>query len=51
MLKFVVSHPAITCAIPASAKVEHTRDNMKAGYGPMPDAKMREAIAAEIARL
>jgi diketogulonate reductase-like aldo/keto reductase len=51
MLKFVVSHPAITCAIPASAKVEHTRDNMKAGYGRMPDAKMREAIAAEIARL
>lgn len=51
MLKFVVSHPAITCAIPASAKVEHTRDNMKAGYGPMPDAKMREAIATEIARL
>ncbi|MGZ5035408.1 MAG: aldo/keto reductase [Usitatibacter sp.] len=51
MLKFVVSHPAITCAIPASAKVEHTRDNMQGGYGQMPDAKMREAIAAEIARL
>lgn len=51
MLKFVVSHAAITCAIPASAKVEHTRDNMKGGYGRMPDAKMREAIAAEIARL
>jgi diketogulonate reductase-like aldo/keto reductase len=50
MLKFVVSHPAITCAIPASAKVEHTRDNMQGGYGRMPDAKMREAIAAEIAR-
>jgi diketogulonate reductase-like aldo/keto reductase len=51
MLKFVVSHPAITCAIPASAKVEHTRDNMQGGYGRMPDPKMREAIAAEIARL
>lgn len=51
MLKFVVSHPAITCAIPASARVEHTRDNMQGGYGRMPDAKMREAIAAEIARL
>jgi len=50
MLKFVVSHPAITCAIPASAKAEHTRDNMQGGYGRMPDAKMREAIAAEIAR-
>jgi diketogulonate reductase-like aldo/keto reductase len=51
MLKFVVSHPAITCAIPASAKAEHTRDNMQGGYGRMPDAKMRESIAAEIARL
>jgi diketogulonate reductase-like aldo/keto reductase len=50
MLKFVVSHPAITCAIPASARAEHTRDNMKAGYGAMPDAKMREAIAAQIAK-
>jgi diketogulonate reductase-like aldo/keto reductase len=46
-----VSHPAITCAIPASAKPEHTRDNMKAGYGAMPDARMRETIAAEIAKL
>jgi diketogulonate reductase-like aldo/keto reductase len=51
MLKFVVSHPAITCAIPASAKVEHTRDNMQGGYGRMPDPGMREAIAAQIARL
>jgi diketogulonate reductase-like aldo/keto reductase len=51
MLKFVVSHPAITCAIPASAKAEHTRDNMQGGYGRMPDAKIREAIAAEIAPL
>jgi Aldo/keto reductases, related to diketogulonate reductase len=51
MLKFVVSHPAITCAIPASAKAEHTRDNMQGGYGRMPGEKMREAIAAAIARL
>jgi diketogulonate reductase-like aldo/keto reductase len=51
MLKFVVSHPAITCAIPASAKVEHTRDNMRGGYGRMPDSGMREEIAGAIARL
>jgi diketogulonate reductase-like aldo/keto reductase len=49
MLKFVVSHPAMTCAIPASAKPEHTRDNMKAGFGRMPDEKMRARIAAATA--
>jgi len=48
MLKFVVSHPAMTCAIPASAKAEHTRDNMAAGHGPLPDGKMRARIAAAI---
>ena len=46
LLKFVVSHPAITCAIPATSKLEHLRDNMKAGYGRMPDEKMRARIAA-----
>ena len=50
MLKFIVSHPAITCAIPASAKVEHTRDNMKGGYGRMPDEAMRRRIAEAIER-
>jgi diketogulonate reductase-like aldo/keto reductase len=49
MLKFIVSHPAITCAIPASAKVEHTRDNMRGGYGRMPDEKTRARIVAAVA--
>lgn len=48
MLKFVISHPAITCAIPATAKVEHLRDNMQAAFGRMPDAKMRSRIAEAI---
>jgi diketogulonate reductase-like aldo/keto reductase len=48
MLKFVVSHPAMTCAIPATSKVAHVRDNMKAGYGVMPDEAMRKRIAAEV---
>jgi diketogulonate reductase-like aldo/keto reductase len=48
LLKFVVSHPAVTCAIPATANVEHLRDNMKAGYGLLPDRKLRELIAAEV---
>jgi diketogulonate reductase-like aldo/keto reductase len=50
MLKFIVSHPAITCAIPASAKPEHTRDNMKGGYGRMPDEAMRRRIIDAIAQ-
>jgi len=49
MLKFVVSHPAITCAIPATSKITHLRDNMKAGLGEMPDEAMRKRIAAEAA--
>jgi diketogulonate reductase-like aldo/keto reductase len=40
-LKFAVSHPAVTCAIPATSKVKHMEDNMAAGYGPMPDAAAR----------
>ena len=47
-LKFVVSHPAVTCAIPATSKVEHLRQNMRAGVGVMPDQKMRERIAAAV---
>ena len=44
-LKFVISHPAVTVAIPATSKVEHLRQNMNAGRGPMPDAAMRKKIA------
>jgi diketogulonate reductase-like aldo/keto reductase len=47
-LKFVVSHPAVTCAIPATSKTEHLRQNMNAGRGPMPDEAMRKKIAAAL---
>jgi diketogulonate reductase-like aldo/keto reductase len=47
LLKFVVSHPAITCAIPGTGKVEHLRDNMKAALGRLPDEGLRARIAAE----
>jgi diketogulonate reductase-like aldo/keto reductase len=50
LLKFVISHPAITCAIPATSKVTHLRDNMKAGYGRLPDEALRTRIAGEVAR-
>jgi aryl-alcohol dehydrogenase-like predicted oxidoreductase len=48
-LKFVVSHPAVTCAIPATSKPEHLRQNMRAATGPMPDAAMRKRIADAVA--
>jgi diketogulonate reductase-like aldo/keto reductase len=47
LLKFVVSHPVVTCAIPATSNVGHLRDNMRAGMGRMPDEAMRARIAAE----
>ena len=45
LLKWVVSHPAMTCAIPATSKIDHLRDNMQAGLGVMPDDEMRKRIA------
>jgi diketogulonate reductase-like aldo/keto reductase len=40
-LKFIVSHPAVTCAIPATSKVKHMQDNMQAGKGRLPTVKQR----------
>ena len=46
LLKFVVSHPAVTCAIPGTGNPEHMADNARAGIGRMPDEAMRLRIAA-----
>ena len=43
-LKFIVSHPAITCAIPATSQVQHMQENMGACYGLLPDAATRNAM-------
>ncbi len=51
LLKFVISHPAVTCAIPATSKVQHLADNMQAGLEPLPDAGMRERMARSVAEL
>lgn len=51
LLKFVVSHPAITCAIPATSKVEHMRENMGAAFGKLPDAATREKMIKHMASL
>src|SRR5690606_13644348 len=50
-LKFVVSHPAITCAIPATSRVDHVRENMSVARGPMPDAALRQRMATYVAGL
>jgi len=41
LLKFVVSHPAVTCAIPATTQVAHVKENMMAGISPLPSKAMR----------
>jgi aryl-alcohol dehydrogenase-like predicted oxidoreductase len=43
-LKYVVSHPAITCAVPGSASVSHIDDNQAAGKGRLPDAATRKKM-------
>jgi aryl-alcohol dehydrogenase-like predicted oxidoreductase len=43
-LKYVVSHPAVTCAIPGSSKLEHLEDNQAAGRGRLPDAATRKKM-------
>lgn len=45
LLKFVVSHPDVTCVIPATSDLTHLRDNVRAGDWRMPDAELRERIA------
>lgn len=50
-LKFVVSHPAVTCAIPATSKVDHLIDNMQAGIGRLPDEPMRQRMVRYVADL
>jgi diketogulonate reductase-like aldo/keto reductase len=44
-LKWIVSHPAVTCAIPGTARPDHMRDNLAASNGPMPDAAARKRMA------
>lgn len=46
LLKFVVSHPAVTCAIPGTGRPEHMAANLRAGTGPLPDADLRRRMAA-----
>jgi diketogulonate reductase-like aldo/keto reductase len=51
LLKFIVSHPAVTCAIPATSRVDHLVENMAAMRGMMPDAATRRRMAAYVQSL
>jgi diketogulonate reductase-like aldo/keto reductase len=44
-LKWIVGHPAVTCAIPGTGKAEHMRDNLGAAQGPTPNAAARKRMA------
>ena len=50
-LKFIVSHPAVTCAIPATSRIDHLQENMAAAYGRLPDQSIRERMLEYIRAL
>jgi diketogulonate reductase-like aldo/keto reductase len=51
LLKFIVSEPNVSCAIPATSNPAHARENMLAARGPLPDAALRRRIVADVMRL
>lgn len=50
-LKFIVSHPAVTCAIPATSNAAHVLENMAAASGPLPDDALRRRMVLDVERL
>jgi aryl-alcohol dehydrogenase-like predicted oxidoreductase len=48
-LKFILGHPAVHCPLPATSSAKHMADNVRAGFGRLPDAGEREKIAALVA--
>jgi diketogulonate reductase-like aldo/keto reductase len=48
ILKFIISHPAVTCAIPATSQVAHVRENLAAAAEPLPDPATRRRMAQYI---
>ncbi|MBI5612945.1 MAG: aldo/keto reductase [Gammaproteobacteria bacterium] len=50
-LKFILSHPAVTCVIPATSKPKHLLDNMQAGLGKLPDGATRKKMAEYVRQL
>ena len=50
VLKFIVTHPSVTCVIPATSRVDHVRENLRAATGRLPDEAMRRRIVDAIGR-
>jgi diketogulonate reductase-like aldo/keto reductase len=48
ILKFILAHPSVTVAIPATTRVDHVRENVAAAADPLPDAAMRERMTAHV---
>src|SRR5262249_40068018 len=46
LLKLIIGHPAVTAPIPATSKLEHMQDDLRAGFGRMPDEELRRRMAA-----
>jgi aryl-alcohol dehydrogenase-like predicted oxidoreductase len=51
LLKWIIAHPAVTCAIPATSNARHLEDNLQGGVGKLPDAKARQRMVETIAAL
>ena len=51
ILKFIVSHPAVTCAIPATSVISHARENDDAARGRLPNEELRRRIVQHIERM
>ncbi|MCW8956709.1 MAG: aldo/keto reductase [Gammaproteobacteria bacterium] len=50
-LKFIISHPAVSCAIPATSRVDHLQQNLAAAYGRLPDNLMRSRMVRYVSSL
>jgi diketogulonate reductase-like aldo/keto reductase len=50
-LKYLLSHPAVTCAIPGTSRVDHLKDNLQAGMGRQPSAAMRRRMVEYLDQL
>ena len=51
LLKFIIAHPAVTCAIPATTRGDHVLENVRAASGRLPDASLRARIIAHVEKL
>jgi diketogulonate reductase-like aldo/keto reductase len=51
LLKFVLSNPIVTCAIPATTRVDHVKENLAAATGTLPDERLRQRMAEYVRQL